>query len=128
MASASANIIPAGSITFGGFINGKGQYLRVNGLANVASNGVGTVAVVGTRSRVARVTWQSERNTRHWFRLLRNGEYFANLRFPTPSGVLELDQFYTLNSGDTLQIYCFHDEVQNQFPGPITVTLYMGAR
>jgi len=127
MASGSADNVPAGSINFGGFISGKRQYLRVNGLANVASDGVGTVAIIGARSRVARVTWQFGTNTRHWFRLVKNGEFFAHLQFPTPSGVLELDPIYTLNQGDIVQIYCYHDYWENRFPGPITVTLYMDA-
>lgn len=128
MASGSPNIVAAGSITFGGFINGKRQYLIANGVADAASapNGVATVAVVGVQSKVTRVAWQFERNTRHWFRLMRNGAVLTDLQFPAPSGVLLLDPL-TVDPGDALQMYCYHDYWENRFPGPILVTLYMEA-
>lgn len=125
MASGSPEIVPAGSITFAGFIDGKRQNLRAGGLANVRAGVIGTVAVVGVRSRVARVAWQFERNTRHWFHLVKNGEFFADLEMPTPSGVLVLGPSYLVNPGDLLQMHCFHEYWENRFPGPIAVTLYL---
>jgi|APFre7841882793_1041355.scaffolds.fasta_scaffold54196_2 hypothetical protein len=115
----------AGSITFAGFVDGKRQYLRVGGLANVRAGAIGTVAVVGVRSQLTRITWQFERNTRHWFLLMKNGKLLQDLEFPTPSGVMVLDPSHTVERGDTIQIYCYHDYWENRFPGPIVVTLYM---
>jgi hypothetical protein len=125
MASGSPDIIPAGSITFAGFVDSKRQYLRASGVANVRADAIGSVAVVGVRSQLTRITWQFERNTRHWFLLMKNGELLTDLEFPTPSGVMVLDPSYTFEMGDTLHMYCYHDYWENRFPGPITVTLYM---
>ena len=125
MASTLPEFAPAGLITFAGFIDGRRQYLRAGGQVNVRAGVIGTTAVVVVPSLVARVTWQFERNTRHWFQLVKNGEFFADLEMPTPSGVLVLGRSFMVNPGDVLQIQCFHDYWENRFPGPITVTLYM---
>lgn len=125
MASGSPTIIPAGSITFAGFVDGRRQYLRAGGLANVRAGAIGTSAVVGVRSQLVRITWQFERNTRHWFIMTKNGKLLEDLEFPTPSGVMELNPSYTFDQGDTIQMYCYHDYWENRFPGPSVVTLYM---
>jgi hypothetical protein len=125
MASGYPEFTPAGSITFAGFIDGRRQSLQAGGQANVRAGVIGTTAVVVIPSRVARVTWLFERNTRHWFQLMKNGEFFADLELPTPSGVLVIGPSYRVNPGDTLQLYCFHEYWENRFPGPITVTLHM---
>jgi hypothetical protein len=59
--------------------------------------------------------------------LVKNGEFFADLELPMPSGVMVFDSSYTLDQGDVIQIHYFHEYWENRFPGPITVTLYMEA-
>jgi hypothetical protein len=125
MASESQHIGPAGSITFAGFIDAKRQHLRSSGQANVRAGVIGTTAVVGVQSRVARVAWQFERNTRHWFHLVRNGSLFADLELPSQSGVLVLGPAYLVNPGDVLEIHYFHEYWENRFPGSIVLTLYL---
>ena len=128
MASGSPEIIPAGSITFAGFVDGKRQYLRSGGVSNVRAGVLGTEAVVGVRSQLTRITWQFERNTRHWFVVMKNGEFLTDLEFQTPSGVMVLggpgesqpDPFYTFDQGDTIQMYCYHDYWENRFVGPFS--------
>lgn len=132
MASVSPVIVPAGCMTFGAHISAKNQYLRANGVANstaVVDAGAGSAAVVGVRSRLYAVAWQFERNTKHWFQLVKNGERVSDLKFQTRSGVMVLENSnrLTLSPGDRIQIFCYHDWVGNQFPGPIVVSLYTQA-
>ena len=123
------DIVPAGSITFGAHISNVNQFLRANGLANgpPASDGSGSVAIVPVPSWVYAIAWNFERNTSHEFRLIHNGKPLRWLDFPTASGVIQFPEPHLvdrLDAGDVLQISSTYFTGVN-FPGPITVTLYL---
>jgi hypothetical protein len=128
---AAPEIVPAGSLLFGGMITGVNQYLRVNGLANgphVPVNGSGSLAIVPVPSRVYAVAWNFERNAQHNFHLTKwtknDWQLHSILHFPKKSGVLILDPLSdAFAAGDGIEIMST-DPLDN-FPGPIIVTLYL---
>lgn len=133
-----SEIIPTGSLTFGGNITGLNQFLVPNGPANgpplPLSGSSSAKATVPVPSYVYAAAWNFERNvTSHEFSLTlnteKNGSYSRWMDFPGPSGVIQYPEprtvFFRLDAADTLQISSTATQGTPTFPGNITVTLYL---
>lgn len=130
-----SEIIPTGSLTFGGNITGLNQFLVPNGPANgpplPLSGSSSAKATVPVPSYVYAAAWNFERNVYHEFRLIlntKNGSYLRWMDFLGPSGVIQYPEphnVFRLDEADTLQISSTSTQGTPAFPGNITVTLYL---